>query len=415
METIKTAVVVVLLLAVLYGVWVVLNRPDLGSTEPVWDPPPIEEPPAVEEGTPVEDDAALLAAQQGFTDPDLAEPVPASFVQGSEVRPRETVTDELVPTPADPPPTTYGAEITEEGLTSVQEPTFVPEGVGTESPSESVYDVATVNDSPAKGAPPLTSVEREADQGQPFRVGDEAAKENVGSQPNRVFQDAWNAAIGQLEKSQWKEALHTLSSLYNNTNVTGESRSRLMDLLDPLAGRVVYSNEHTFEPAYEVRPGETLQDIADRYQVPMALLQNINGIRDPSLVQPGTQLKVLRGPFRAEIDQKQQEMALFLDDHYAGRFAISIGNDPKPNPAEYRVEAKQPGREYYAPDQSTVPAGAPDNPYGNWWIGLGGDVCVHGSPDVTPAHGGFGCVSLSSADAADIYQILTVGSKVLIR
>ncbi len=414
METIKTAVVVVLLLAVLYGVWVVLNRPDLGSTEPVWDSAPAESL-AVEEGRPVEPEAVLPGAQPGFTAPTLPEPGPTPFVQGSEAIPQENITDEPTPTLADPPPTTYGAKITEGGLIPVPETTGELEETAPENPTASFYDSATANGSPAKGAPALATVEQEANAKQPFRVGDETAEENAGPQPNRVFQDAWNAAIGQLEKSQWKEALHTLSSLYNNPNVTGESRSRLMDLLDPLAGRVVYSNQHTFEPAYEVRTGDTLQDVADRYQVPVALLQNINGIQDPSLLQPGTQLKVMRGPFRAVINQKQQELALFLGDHYAGRFAISLGNDPKPRPADYQVEAKQPGREYYAPNRSTVPAGAPDNPYGNWWIGLGGDVCLHGSPDVTPAHGGFGCVILSSADAADVYQILSVGSKVLIR
>jgi LysM repeat protein len=250
-------------------------------------------------------------------------------------------------------------------------------------------------------------------------------EDTVGPQPTRVFQNAWNAAVGQLEKGQWEEALFTLSLRYNDPDVTGEARTRLMDLLDPLAGRVIYSNEHTMDPPYLVRPGDTLQSIADQHQIPMALLQNINGIRDPNALQPGTKLKVLSGPFRAEIDRKQSELVLFLDRYYAGRFAISVGNDPEPTPAEYVVKAKQPGREYYTRDQSKIPAKAPDNPYGDWWIGLGrdgvggdgpvGDVCIHGSPEPTPLHAGLGCVSLSSADAADVYHILSVGSKVVVR
>ena len=89
----------------------------------------------------------------------------------------------------------------------------------------------------------------ESDQGQPFRDEDET-EDTVGAQPNRVFQNAWNAAVGQLEKGQWEEALFTLSLRYNDPDVTGEARTRLMDLLDPLAGRVIYSNEHTMAPPY---------------------------------------------------------------------------------------------------------------------------------------------------------------------
>jgi hypothetical protein len=144
-------------------------------------------------------------------------------------------------------------------------------------------------------------------------------------------------------------------------------------------------------------------------------LKNINGIADPERLTPGSVLKMVRGPFRAEIILAKDELVLFLGDCYAGRFAVSIGNDPRPNPAELSVVGKQEGREYYAPDGSRIPPLAPENPYGRWWIDLGGDVCIHASAEATPTHGGLGCISLDSNDAADVFGILSIGSKVLIR
>lgn len=437
METIKTAVVVVLLLAVLYGVYVVLNRPDLGSSaETAWDSN-LTGPPQVDEGAPIDPNAAFPDTQQGYVAAELPEMPSTSFGQADKGSTYANVTDRRVPTPAGPPPGSNSEAIQAPDLISkatvapdeVAPDEAAPDEVAPEGANVSVYDSTSLYQSPAEGAAAATFNDRGPEPGISRRLRDET--EDVSPELNRVFQNAWNAAVGQLEAEQWEEALLALSLLYNNPNVTGEDRSRLMDLLDPLAGKVIYSNEHTIDPPYQVRPGDTLQSIADRYQVPAALLRNINGVRDPSLLQPGTQLKVLRGPFRAEIDRKRSELVLFLGGYYAGRFAISVGNDPDPKPAEYQVQAKQPGREYYAPDRSRIPAKAPDNPYGDWWIGLSsvglgsdglvgdglvGDVCIHGSPEPPPQlPAGLGCVSLSSADAADVYQILTVGSKVSIR
>ncbi len=42
-------------------------------------------------------------------------------------------------------------------------------------------------------------------------------------------------------------------------------------------------------------------------------------------------------------------------------------------------------------------------------------MSIHGSPESIPAQGSFGCVAMQPAEGADVYGILAVGSKVLIR
>jgi lipoprotein-anchoring transpeptidase ErfK/SrfK len=158
-----------------------------------------------------------------------------------------------------------------------------------------------------------------------------------------------------------------------------------------------------------------LYDVAQQYQVPVVLLQRINGIPNPDAVWPGTSIKVVRGPFRAEVDIQRSELVLFLGKYYAGRFAISPGNDPSPQVGDYEVVAKQAGREYTTVDGGRIAAGAADSPYGKWWLDLGGNMCLHSSPDTIPAHGSFGCIALQPSEAEDVYGILSVGSRVLIR
>jgi LysM repeat protein len=218
-----------------------------------------------------------------------------------------------------------------------------------------------------------------------------------------------------LEKEQWGEALLTLSLRYNDPDLEDEQRRQLVDLLDPLAGKVIYSDQSILEAPYAINFGESLYDVAQQFQVPVTLLLNINRLSSPDAARPGTSIKVVRGPFRAEIDVQDGKLVLFLGKYYAGRFAISAGNDPPPQPGEFQVVAKQPGREFTTADGRRIPARAWDNPYGDWWIDLGQNMSLHGSPKTTPSHGSFGCVAMQPEEGADVYGILSVGSQVLVR
>src|SRR5690606_16335471 len=112
------------------------------------------------------------------------------------------------------------------------------------------------------------------------------------------------------------------------------------------------------------------------YQVPALLLYNINrgSVNEPDLLLPGTQLKVMRGPFRAEIeidaaDPSRGEATLFLGSLYAGRFPVTFGEDLPQAGREYKVIKRLEGKPYYrATDQ--LAARAPDNPYGLYWLGF---------------------------------------------
>jgi lipoprotein-anchoring transpeptidase ErfK/SrfK len=218
----------------------------------------------------------------------------------------------------------------------------------------------------------------------------------------------------QYAEDKRKDALATLSIFYNTPNLSGEQRSELLSRLDPLARDVIYSRRHLLEQPHRVGQNETLMQIAARYEVPWQLLANINQIKDPVAVLPGTELKVVRGPFRADVNVSQKELTLFLGDLYAGRFPIGVGNDPAPKPGTFTIQDKQASRTFYDAAGSPIPPGSPNNPYGEVWLDLGGQLCIHGSPSTTsPSEKG--CISLAADYADDLYGILSQGSSVTIR
>ncbi|TWU17685.1 L,D-transpeptidase catalytic domain [Novipirellula galeiformis] len=262
-----------------------------------------------------------------------------------------------------------------------------------------------------------TAVAELSDQSQPA-TGDKIAQvsgaEADPRKNNTGLANALKLADEQYQADQRKEALETLSLFYHTPNVPSAQRQELLNRLDPLAAEVIYSKRHLLEQPHRVGHHETLMQIAVKYEVPWQLLANINGIEDPITVLPGTELKVVRGPFRADVDITEQEMTLFLGDLYAGRFPIAVGSDPHPKPGTFTVQDKQSERPFYGPSGAPIPANSPENPYGSLWLDLGGQLCIHGSPYATkPTEQG--CISVAADYADDLYGILTQGSSVTIR
>jgi lipoprotein-anchoring transpeptidase ErfK/SrfK len=241
-----------------------------------------------------------------------------------------------------------------------------------------------------------------------------AAQQPKPATPNIGLANAIRTADRQYAADQAAEALATLSLFYNTPDMTDGERDALLGRLDPLAAAVIYSRKHLLEQPHRVGQAETLMEIAARYELPWQLLANINAVEDPVTVLPGTELKVVRGPFRAEVDLTRRELTIFLGDLYAGRFPISVGSEPAPQEGTYTVQDKQSARTFYDKDGAPIPAGDARNPYGNVWLDLGKQLCIHGSPDRRQPSD-LGCISLRGADAEDLYGILSQGSSVTIR
>ncbi|PHQ36768.1 L,D-transpeptidase family protein [Rhodopirellula bahusiensis] len=250
------------------------------------------------------------------------------------------------------------------------------------------------------------------------KASTKSATDAVATESNAIASAGLSNAIAtadrQYHSDRRREALATLSLFYETPNLTSEQRDELLSRLDPLAAEVIYSGEHLLAEPHRVGPNETLMDIAKKYEVPWQLLANINGVDDPVTVLPGTDLKVVRGPFRGDIDLKYQELTLFLGDLYAGRFKIAVGSDPAPKPGSYTIQEKQSAKTYYDMSGTPIPPGNPRNPYGSMWIDLGSGLSIHGSPDAN-APTDKGCISLAGNYSRDVFGILSEGSSVTIR
>ncbi len=236
------------------------------------------------------------------------------------------------------------------------------------------------------------------------------------SAPKQTFTAAREQAIKLANDGKLRDALALMSPYFNHIELTHEEHLDLIDLLDALAGEVIYSKRHFLESPFIVAAGDTLEAIANKYQISPETLAAINRMGDSKVVLAGTQMKVLRGPFRGEVNLTRGELTLFLGDLYAGRFPISVGKEPTPTEGTYKISDRRRDRSYVGSDSKFMPASDPRNPYGGYWMHLGNDICIHGSPASTsPEMEGAGCISLAPLDAKEVYSLLTQGSEITIK
>ena len=206
-------------------------------------------------------------------------------------------------------------------------------------------------------------------------------------------------ALTLLNQGQLVESLKELSRWYGSPVVSSDEEPRLVELLSQLAGTVIYSRDPWLGPPYQVRAGDSLETIAQQYQVPWQLLAKINGIQNPNALIPGERLKIIRGPFQAQLNVRQGWLALFVDGLYAGRFRV-----------ESSAPLAKPDGAYPVAKFSTDPSGGTSS--GAPYISLGGDLHLRVPNDALPP--GVTAVRISQQDMGDVFDMLSERSQVTI-
>ena len=238
------------------------------------------------------------------------------------------------------------------------------------------------------------------------------------------FAAGWPVIQAALERGELARAHLLLSQWYEDPSLTPAESQQVDRLLGQLAGTVVYSTEHRLEPAYVVQPGETLDTIAGKYNVPWQLLAKVNGIPAADQVQPGQELKVVRGPFAAVVELGKGQMTLMLDGRYAGKFPVMVEPAAAMGEGEWIVNQKlatpvsdplaqtgiDPASAGTAVDRVLVLRG--DSPTTS---GTTMSIASSSSPPMGPAAGGSAAIRVSPQDAEELADILSVGSRVVIR
>ncbi len=381
MESLKGILLLIVLGCVGYGVYVALNHAPPSEPAPV-NAAPWKKPAGGESG---------------------ASTSPGSASPGTNAPPSTSMT----PLPRDPfavapvDKTASNESKTAFAPSATASPTAspgisLPFGIGSSTPQQPVQSMTTIRTE--MSAPPTTAVATSG--GIPAAVTSPTPQQSDADALARHEFDASMRTADSLARSgKLVEALRELSQWHDHSAVPPEQQAMLANMLSQLAGTVIYSRQHWLASPYVVRPGETLETIAQQCEVPWQLLAKINGIANPNTLMPGEELKILRGPFTAQLNLQRDSLTLFIDGMYAGKFRVQGGRNLMKPEGKYAV----------AKFNAADPGNATQRPY----ISLGGDLQLRVPDDAavqTP-----GSVVISPGDMNDLFDMLSSRSEVTIR
>lgn len=216
-----------------------------------------------------------------------------------------------------------------------------------------------------------------------------------------------------IDSDQILEAHRELSQIYWKHP---EHRHLIQEQIDETASIIFATPERQFAEPHFVDYGETLGSIAKKYSLPWQYLARLNRI-DPDELQAGQQLKVVQGPFGAVVDLNNFCLTVEAHGWYVHRYSVGIGADNRTPTGKFNIKEKLENPTWYNPDGGVVDADDPENPLGEFWLGLGDHIGIHGTidPDSVGQAVSRGCIHLNDGDIDDVFGMLSVGSKVLIR
>jgi len=200
---------------------------------------------------------------------------------------------------------------------------------------------------------------------------------------------------------------------------------RSREVLTELGQRMIFSpgciKNDPLTDYYVVAKGDSLTKIAKRFNVSEDLLAEVNRIANKHFIRLGRRLKVIHGPFHAAVTKADHSMHIYLQDVYVCTYGVALGANGSTPMGRWKVANHLENPSW--PDPRTGKrwqADDPDNPIGEFWIGLqglGGDALgqfgygIHGTiePETIGQDVSMGCIRLKAEDIARVYKFLLPG------
>ena len=234
------------------------------------------------------------------------------------------------------------------------------------------------------------------------------------------------AASKDLEQGKFASARDTLNEVLT-LKIKPEDRLRIRKELAKMSNVWLFSKSafpgDKLVGAYQVKSGDNLTAIGNKYKVPAEFLMELNGITDARKLQAGQTLKVVYGPFNAVISKSSFTLDIYLQRTYVKSYRIGTGLPGKETPSgKWKVSSngKLVRPEWPRPAElggGMVYPDDPEYPLGTRYIGIEGlegdakgrtSFAIHGTKDPSSigTRSSQGCIRLHNAEVEKLYNML---------
>ncbi len=237
-------------------------------------------------------------------------------------------------------------------------------------------------------------------------------KEEIGAAPPKNTTPDIIAIDQLIQQRKIIEAHKRLSKIYWEQP---ELYPVIQSRIEETARMIYFSPQPHFMKPHEIEPGDQLRKVATQYKITWEYLAKLNRI-DPKKIRPGQKLKVIKGPFFAFVDLSDFTLTIHSHGYFVKRYQIGIGKDHSTPTGKFLVKDKLVDPTYYGED-GVIANDDPTNPLGERWIDIGDSYGIHGTidPNSIGKAESKGCVRMHKEDIAEVYDLLGIGSEVVIR
>jgi len=166
---------------------------------------------------------------------------------------------------------------------------------------------------------------------------------------------------------------------------------------------------------YKVSSGDTLDDIARRFNTTVDLIKEANQLESPRL-SIGRRLKITPGHFNILVSKSKNILILKYKDELVKIYTVATGKLGCTPVGDFKITNKIKDPDWYRHGRK-IPSGHPDNILGTRWMGISEESYgIHGTtqPETIGKQSTEGCVRMANEDVEELYKLVTVGIPVKI-
>ncbi len=222
-------------------------------------------------------------------------------------------------------------------------------------------------------------------------------------------------ALALEEKGNLIEARNLYQRLVNESPDSANFLT-LQKKIEGLNIRIIFSPIMTTKSKiYEIKPGDTLIKIASQFSTTVELLMKSNNLSSDRIV-PNKKIKINTETFSVFVDKSQNILLLKSGEDVVKTYIVSTGANNSSPVGNFKIVNKIVSPTWFKAGAVVAP-GSPENVLGTRWMGIDAKgYGLHGT--VEPQQLGKqvteGCVRLANSDVEELYDILPVGTEVVI-
>lgn len=240
------------------------------------------------------------------------------------------------------------------------------------------------------------------------------SQEDVSYAP--AWLSTWEEARALVAEGAYLEAKEIYESLLANPDL-GARAAEVEKEYEALKIQILFSPLETPESiAHTIEPGDSLYELAKKYNTTVALLRKSNGIEGDKIIA-GKKLKVNKAQFSIVIQKRRNRLTLLADANLLKRYRVATGKEGSTPAGVFKIVNKLENPTWYRAG-AIVPPDSPDNILGSRWLGFDSPgYGIHGTtlPETIGQQASKGCIRMLNEDVEELYDIIPLGTEVEVR